>query len=37
MSNEEHSVKLSQFLRSTAKYQLLCEAKILKTKNAACT
>ncbi len=34
MLNEERTTQLSQFLRSTAKYQMLCEAKTRRTKNA---
>jgi cell fate (sporulation/competence/biofilm development) regulator YlbF (YheA/YmcA/DUF963 family) len=37
MLNEDHATQLSQFLRSTAKYQMLCEAKTRIIKNADCT
>ncbi len=37
MLNEEHTTQLSQFLQSTAKYLLLCKAKIQHQKNADCT
>ena len=37
MLNEGQTTQLSQFLRSTAKYQMLCLAKAHKTKNAAYT